>query len=219
MRLVILGPQGSGKGTQAERLADALGLRHIATGDLVRAEIEACTAVGRSIQDLNDRGELVPDSTMVALAQPYLQAHQGWVLDGFPRDAPQARMLEAWLRSTGRSLDRVIALVAPDADLIERLLGRRLSVATGRTYHVTNDPPPTNDPGPFVRRADDTPADIARRLAIYHTVTEPLKAYYGALGLLSEVEARGAIPEVTERILRVLRDASAPEQPSHGVWS
>ena len=207
MRILLLGPPGSGKGTQAQRLAAMTGARHISTGDLVRAEIEAGTELGRRIKDYNDRGELVPDEMILGLVRPYLTTGS-WILDGFPRDEAQARALDVMLNELGVDLDRVVMLVAPDDALITRLLGRVQSVATGKTYHVTYDPPPADDPGPFVRRADDTPEDVRRRLEIYHAQTEPLQAYYAGRGLLTQVDARGPIDALTEAILRALGEST-----------
>ena len=200
----MLGPQGAGKGTQGERLARLTGARHLATGDLVRAEIASGSPLGQELREYHDRGELVPDEIMLGLVRKYLTAGGSWILDGFPRDEAQAHGLDRMLEESGADIDRVIALEAPDDELIGRLLGRRQSVATGKTYHITYDPPPASDPGPFVQRSDDTPEDIRRRLEIYHHETEPLKAYYAERGLLTEVDASGPMDEVTNRILQAL---------------
>lgn len=205
MRLIVLGPQGSGKGTQAQRLAAATGAAHIATGDLVRAEIARDSALGRAVKGYNDRGELVPNDLIMQLVVPALTAPRHWILDGFPRDERQARLLDAMLDGAGVRLDRVIVLEAPDDALTERLLGRRQSRATGKIYNLVTDPPPADDPGPFVQRDDDTPEDIARRLALYHQETEPLEGYYDAQGLLERIDARGPIEAVAEAIQRALR--------------
>jgi len=209
MNVVLIGPQGAGKGTQGQRLASLTGAKHLATGDLVRAEIRAGTDLGRRIQEYNDRGELVPDEIMVEImvemVEPHLTAGGSWILDGFPRDDAQARALDALLEQTGTRLDRVIVLQAPDEALVKRLSGRRQSKATGKTYHLEYDPPPPSDPGPFVQRVDDTPEDIRRRLEIYHRETEPLMRYYAGRDLLTEVNADQPIDAVTEDIVRTLR--------------
>src|SRR5437764_4852997 len=206
MRIVLLGPQGAGKGTQAQRLSTLTGAQHIATGDMVRSEIQANTALGRAIKGYNDRGAFVPDELMVAMVQPVLQTARNWILDGFPRTLVQARALDTALHEMGVTLDRVVILHAPDEELMVRLAGRRQSQATGRIYHLLTNPPPPDDPGPFVQRVDDTPAKIRRRLALYHTATDPLKAYYAARGLLVEVEACAPSATVTEAILRAVAD-------------
>jgi adenylate kinase len=181
------------------------GAKHLATGDLVRAEIEAGTAIGHEIRRYNDRGELVPDEIIVGLIKPYLTMTESWILDGFPRDEAQARALDHVLDATGVGLDRAIVLEAPDDELITRLLGRRQSVATGKTYHVSFDPPQADDPGPFVQRVDDTPDDIRRRLEVYHSQTEPLKRYYAQRGLLTQIDAAGSMDATTEAILQALK--------------
>jgi len=204
MKIILLGPQGAGKGTQAQRLAQKTGAKHISTGDIVRAEIKSGSELGQKVQDYNDRGELVPDEIIVEMAKPYLDDADAWLLDGFPRNEAQAKALDEALDDLGIELDAAVALEAPDDELVERLSGRRTSDATGQVYHVEHDPPPEDpeeDPGPFVQRKDDTEEAIRRRLAIYHEQTEPLKGYYEERGLLTTVDARKPIPEVTEEIL------------------
>src|ERR671917_249509 len=186
MRVILLGPQGAGKGTQAQRLADKVGATHISTGDIVRAEIKSGSELGKKVQEFNDRGELVPDEIIVEMAKPYLDDADAWLLDGFPRNEAQAK--------------------APDDALVERLSGRRQSQKTGRIYHVEYDPPPENgdDPGPFIQRDDDAEEAIRRRLEIYHDQTEPLKDYYAARDLLVTVDAAQEIPKVTEDVLQAV---------------
>ena len=142
MKVILLGPQGAGKGTQAQRLADEVGATHISTGDIVRAEIKSGSELGKKVQDYNDRGELVPDEIIVEMAKPYLDDADSWLLDGFPRNEAQAKALDQALEDIGEDLDAVVALEAPDDALVERLSGRRQSQATGKIYHVEYDPPP-----------------------------------------------------------------------------
>ncbi len=203
MRVVIFGPQGAGKGTQAQRISKKTGAKHISTGDLVRAEIKSDSDLGKKIQDYNDRGDLVPDEIIIEMAKPYLAETDAWLLDGFPRNEAQAEALEEALDEIGEKLDAVVALEAPDDALVERLSGRRQSQATGKIYHVEYDPPPDDgdDPGPFIQRKDDAEDAIRRRLEIYHDQTEPLKDYYADRGLLITVDAEQEIPKVTEDIL------------------
>ncbi len=209
MRIVLLGPQGAGKGTQASRLAEKTGAEHVSTGDLVRAEIKQGTELGKKVQEYNDKGELVPDEIIVEMAKPHLKSGS-WILDGFPRTEGQAKALDEALGDLSVGLDKVVALEAPDEDLVQRLSGRRQSEATGKIYHVEHDPPPEDleeDPGPFVQRYDDTEQAIRRRLAVYHEQTEPLKDYYADQGLLATVDATRGIPEVTEEMLRAVGEA------------
>ena len=207
MRIVLLGPQGAGKGTQAQRISEKTGARHVSTGDLVRAEIKSGSELGQKIKNYNDRGELVPDEIIVEMMKPYLEESDSWILDGFPRNQAQAATLDEMLADIDAELDAAVALEAPDEALIERLSGRRTSEATGRIYHVEYDPPPENseeDPGPFVQRKDDTEEALRRRLEVYHEHTEPLKHYYADRGILATVDATQSIPEVTAEILETV---------------
>jgi adenylate kinase len=207
MRIVLLGPQGAGKGTQAQRISESTGARHISTGDLVRAEIRSGSELGHTIKNYNDRGELVPDEIIVEMMRPYLEEADSWILDGFPRNQAQADLLDHMLEEIDAELDAAVALEAPDDVLIERLSGRRTSEATGRIYHIEYDPPPENsqeDPGPFVQRKDDTEEALRRRLKIYHEHTEPLKGYYAQRGILATADATQAIPQVTNAILETV---------------
>ena len=208
MRVILLGPQGAGKGTQAQRIAQETGAEHISTGDMVRAEIKADSELGKKVQEYNDQGDLVPDEIIVEMAKPHLKNTESWLLDGFPRNKEQARALDSALEDLGIELDKVVALEAPDEELIKRLSGRRQSEATGRIYHVDHDPPPeegdSEDPGPFIQRNDDTEEAIRKRLGIYHEHTEPLKDYYGERDLLATVDATQDIPEVTQEILQAV---------------
>ena len=211
MRIVLLGPQGAGKGTQAQRISEKTGARHISTGDLVRAEIKSGSELGQTIKNYNDRGELVPDEIIIEMMKPYLDEADSWILDGFPRNQAQAEALDEMLEEIDAELDAAVALEAPDAALIERLSGRRTSEATGRIYHVEYDPPPENgeeDPGPFIQRKDDTEEALRRRLEVYHEHTEPLKDYYAERGILATVDAAQGIPEVTGDILETVREKS-----------
>ncbi len=206
MRVVLLGPQGAGKGTQAQRISKETGAEHIATGDLVRAEISEDTELGRQIKDYNDRGELVPDEIIIEMTRPYLEQNDDWLLDGFPRNEAQAKALDEALGESGIKLDAAVALEAPDDALVERLSGRRQSESTGNIYHVEHDPPPEDgeDEGPFIQREDDQEDAIRRRLEIYHEHTEPLKDYYGDRDLLVTVDANRGIQEITEEVLQAL---------------
>jgi adenylate kinase len=207
MRIVIMGPQGAGKGTQAAKLEEETGATHIETGDLVREEINQGTELGQKIQEYNERGELVPDEIIIDMTKPYLDENDSWILDGFPRNQEQAQALDEMLGEIGEDLDRVVVLEAPDDVLVERLSGRRQSEATGEIYHVEHNPPPDDedvDPGPFIQREDDTEEAIRNRLETYHEQTEPLKDYYQEKGILVTVDATQEIDKVTEDVLEAV---------------
>jgi adenylate kinase len=205
VRVIIMGPQGAGKGTQAAKLEEETGATHIETGDLVRTEIKQETELGQKIKEYSDKGELVPDEIIIDMTKPYLEENDSWILDGFPRNKEQAKALDEALEEIGEQVDKVIVLEADDDALVERLSGRRQSDATGEIYHVEHNPPPEDDeedPGPFVQRDDDTEDAIRTRLETYHEQTEPLKDYYEEKGILVTVDASKDIDEVTEEVLK-----------------
>ncbi len=212
MRVIIMGPQGAGKGTQAAKLEEELGATHIETGDLVREEINQETEIGQQIKEYSDQGMMVPDEIIIDMTKPYLEENDSWILDGFPRNQEQAEALDEMLDEINEQIDRVIALEADDEELIERLSGRRQSEATGEIYHIEHNPPPEEgseeDPGPFVQRDDDTEEAIRNRLQEYHEQTEPLKDYYEERGILVTVDASQDIDEVTEDVLQAVREDS-----------
>src|ERR671927_894948 len=206
MRIIIMGPQGAGKGTQAAKLEEETGATHIETGDLVRSEIKSESELGQKIKEYSDKGELVPDEIIIDMTKPYLDDNDSWILDGFPRNQEQAKALDEALEEIGEKLDKVIVLEAPDDVLVERLSGRRQSEATGEIYHVEHNPPPEDEeePGPFVQREDDTEEAIRNRLETYHEQTEPLKDYYEEKGILVTVDATQDIDKVTEDVLQAV---------------
>jgi adenylate kinase len=210
MKISMLGPVGSGKGTQSQRISERLNYARIATGDLVRDQIEADTEQGRELKGYSDRGELVPDEVILDLVRPHLNPAGGWILDDFPRTIEQARRLDEELEERGVSLDRVVMLDGPDDDeLIERVTsGRRQSLATGRVYHLENDPPPDpmegTDPGPFVQRDDDTEEALRNQLESWREEAEAIKEHYEEKGILTIVDAGKDVSETTEDILDAL---------------
>lgn len=208
----MFGPQGAGKGTQAQRISEETGAVHIATGDLVRAEIKSGSELGEKIKDYNDRGDLVPDEIIIEMTMPYLEENDSWLLDGFPRNEAQAKALDEALQESNMELDAAVALEAPDEDLVKRLSGRRQSEATDDIYHVEHNPPPedeSEDPGPFVQREDDQEEAIRHRLEVYHEQTEPLKDYYADRNILSSVDATQEISEVTEDVMKSLGERAS----------
>ena len=215
MRLAFTGPPGAGKSTQARRISRSLPYHNnsprFSTGDLIRAEIEAGTDVGREVRGHYERGERVPDETVFSLVLPRLRRSGGFMLDNFPATASQAAGLDEDLDERGAGgLSRVIHLEGPsDEELVERILsGRLTSRATGDVYHTRHDPPPSPeeglDPGPFELRDDDTEEAARARLAAYHAEAKALKSYYESRGVLSIVDARRPLKQVTAEILEVL---------------
>jgi adenylate kinase len=210
VKISLLGPVGTGKGTQAQRVSEALNWARISTGGLVRDQIEADTELGRKLKRYSDRGEPVPDDIIMELTLPHLQPAGGWILDACPRTIKQARILDEELEKRGISLDRVIMLEGPsDEELIERITsGRRHSLATGMVYHLENDPPPDPqeglDPGPFVQREDDKEEAIRRQLESYREEAEAIKEHYEEQGILAIVDAGQEVPKITEDIIEAL---------------
>jgi len=196
VRVVLLGPPGAGKGTQAQIIAGRLRVPAISTGDIFRANVSGQTELGRQAKVYMDAGDLVPDEITVAmvtarLAEP--DAKAGFLLDGFPRTIAQAEQLQASLAEVGDALDRVLELVVDEEELVRRLSGRRMLVD-----------------GEWVQREDDKPETIRRRLEVYREQTAPLSGYYDQAGLLSRIDAMGGIDEVTGRALRALGADDGP---------
>ena len=210
MKVSLLGPVGSGKGTQAQLVSGRLNYTRISTGDLIRDQIDAGTELGRELKSYSDRGDPVPDETIMELVRPHLQPAGAWLLDNCPRTIEQAHMLDEVLKERGGALDRVIVLEGlSDEELIERITsGRRHSLATGRVYHLDYDPPPDphkgEDPGPFVERDDDTEEAIRRQLEAYHEEAEAIKEHYEEQGILITVDAGQNVSKITEDILEAL---------------
>ena len=210
MKISLLGPVGSGKGTQAQLVSGRLNYTRISTGDLVRDQIEAGTELGGELKGYSDRGDPVPDDIIMALVRPHLQPAGAWILDGVPRTMKQARMLDEELKKRGGALDRVIVLEGlSDEELIERITsGRRHSLATGRVYHLEYDPPPDpqkgEDPGPFVERDDDKEEAVRRQLEAYHEEAEEIKEHYEEQGILVTIDAGQEVSKITEDILEAL---------------
>jgi adenylate kinase len=178
-RLLFLGPPGAGKGTQAQRLASSHGLLHLSTGDLLRAEVQACTPLGQEAEAVMARGELVSDDLVLAIVRQRLEAHHGgWLLDGFPRNLPQAVALDALLADLGQAIELVVLMELDDPVLLQRLLSRG--------------------------RADDNTEVIRHRLEVYREQTAPLIAHYQNHGLLQSVEASGTVEEITARLEALL---------------
>lgn len=212
MRLILLGPPGAGKGTQAVGLAARYGVPHIATGDLLRSAVKNRTEIGLRAKSYMDAGELVPDEVVLDLLRARLSeadAVTGFLLDGFPRTVGQADALDAILREIGAPLDAVVDLEVPDAEIVERLSARWSCPTCSRIYNTKSSPPRAagvcdDDGSSLTRRSDDNPAVIENRLEVFHRQTAPLKASYEAWGLLRRVDGTGDTTEVQERIAKEL---------------
>jgi adenylate kinase len=212
LNLVLLGPPGAGKGTQAERLVADFGLPYYSTGIILRAAIEAESELGREAKDYVDKGELVPDDLVCRVIEERLdsgEADDGFLLDGFPRTIGQAEMLEGALDSRGRLLTAVLLIEVGDDEVIRRLSGRRTCVKNNHVYHLEFDPPKNEgicdqDGSRLVQRDDDKPETIRKRLSVYHEQTAPLIDWYEERGLLRRFDGTRTPDEVHARIRATL---------------
>lgn len=208
MRIVLFGPAGAGKGTQAQMLAKRLGLTHISTGHIIRQAIRAGTDVGLKAQKFVRAGKLVPDNIVRDMAEAAIAAnsYEQFVLDGYPRTVQQAEWLTMFLEQHDAPLDGVISFMVPDEVIIDRLSKRRVNKITGENYHLDHHPPPSNiDPSVIIQRSDDHPNAIQRRINIYKTEMQPVQEYYKRKGLLVEIDAVGDLETVYQRIEHALQ--------------
>jgi adenylate kinase len=207
LNLILLGPPGAGKGTQAELLTEDFALAYIATGDLLRRNVAEGTPLGLQAKGYIEAGELVPDEIIVGVILGCVQsdaARDGFLLDGFPRTVAQAQALDEELEALGRRLTGVLLIEAPDDEIVRRLSGRRIS-QSGRVYHVEFDPPKREgvddvDGSPLVQREDDRPETIRRRLEVYHRQTAPLIDFYEERGLLHRFDGTLSPNEVHRHV-------------------
>lgn len=213
MRLVIFGPPGAGKGTQAGLLEERRGITQISTGDILREAMSQDTPLGRKAKSYIEAGELVPDKLVRKLAEQTI-ADEGcdeFVLDGYPRTLQQAEWLTEFLEEHRSPLDAVLSLDVPDDELVRRLSRRRVHEETGEIYHLDHDPPPDDvDPALIVQRSDDEPETVRNRLDVYREETAPLVSYYEERGTLVSVDGVGDIEEVFQRIAQVLDARKRP---------
>jgi adenylate kinase len=217
MRLVLLGPPGAGKGTQARMLEGSLRAPQIASGDLLRAAVRNGTETGLKAKRYMDRGELVPDELVLAMIGERLEqpdAREGFILDGFPRSVAQAETLAQMLKQRANALDKVVAITAPDAEIIKRISGRRTCRKCGAMYHVIYDPPRNMDvcnncSGELYQRDDDAEDTVRTRLEVYNESTRPLLDHYRKQGLLAEVDGIGSPAAIEKRIRDALGVSSA----------
>jgi len=217
MRLILLGPPGAGKGTQAAFIRDAYRIPQISTGDMLRAAVKAGTPLGLAAKRVMDSGALVSDEIIIGLVNDRLREPDcvnGYLFDGFPRTIPQADALKA----AGVALERVLEIEVPDAAIIERMSGRRVHVASGRTYHIKYNPPKIADRDdvtgePLIQREDDKEETVKNRLAVYHAQTEPLIAYYAQWAATGDprapkfrkVTGLGSVDAIREAVFAALR--------------
>ena len=212
LNLILFGPPGAGKGTQAARLQEDFRLPYVATGDILRAAVKEGTELGLKAKGFMDAGELVPDDLVIDLIVDRIgagDARDGFILDGFPRTRAQADALGTAFDELGRRITAVLLFDVPDEDLVRRISGRRVSVKTGRVYHVESDPPKHEgrcdvDGSRLVQRDDDKPEVVEKRLEVYHAETEPLVGYYDERGLLRRIDGTRPPTEVHDHVRAVL---------------
>lgn len=214
MKLILLGPPGAGKGTQAKMLVERYAVPQISTGDILRAAVKDGSPMGVKAQSFMDAGALVPDEVVVGIVEERLQKPDcvnGFILDGFPRTLPQADALASTLSDMGKDIDAVISLEVDIEALVARLAGRRTCEGCGAGYHLVYEPPTQENicdkcGSPLIQREDDKEATIRNRMAVYNEQTSPLVNYYRTAGLLKTVDGMLAIDEVWTEILKVLKD-------------
>lgn len=220
LNLILFGPPGAGKGTQAARLQEDFRLPYVATGDILRAAVKDGTELGQAAKSYMDAGNLVPDELVVDLIVDRIgedDCKDGFILDGFPRNRAQADALGAAFEKLGRDITAVLLIDVPDEELVRRISGRRVSVKTGRPYHVESDPPKHEgrcdvDGSRLVQRDDDKPEVVEKRLQVYHAETEPLISYYDERGLLRRVDGTRSPTEVHDHIRAVLATLRLEEE-------
>ena len=213
LNLIMLGPPGAGKGTQADRIIEDFELPYYATGDILRAAVKEESELGREAKDYMDRGDLVPDELITKVIIERVDsddAADGFLLDGFPRNVSQAKELDARLDHLGRRLSAAIVIEAPDEEVVRRLSGRRVCEENGHLFHVDFDPPEEEgvcdkDGSKLVQRDDDRAETVKRRLKTYHDQTEPLIGHYDEHGVMHRFDGSDSADEVQEHISKTLR--------------
>ncbi len=212
MNLILLGPPGAGKGTQAVKIVEKYKVPHISTGDIFRANIKNGTELGKKAKEYMDKGELVPDDLVCEIATSRLledDCKDGFLLDGFPRTVYQAEKLDEFLENHGKKVDKVLDIAVEKEELMKRLTGRRVCKACGATYHVTNIPPKKegvcdNCGGELMQRADDTAETVENRIEVYHSQTMPLVEYYEKAGNIAHIDGAIGLENVFNHIVSVL---------------
>ncbi len=207
MRIILIGPPGAGKGTQAQNLVTTFGIPHISSGDMLREAVRSGTELGKKADAVMKLGQLVPDEVVIGMVLERIaraDCTRGFLLDGFPRTRPQAEALDVALANAGVRLDAVVLIEVADGLILDRITGRRSDPETGAIYHLKFNPPPAELAGRLVHRADDTETACTARLTKYHAETAPIVPFYESKGLLKRVDGVGAPDEVTARILAAL---------------
>jgi adenylate kinase len=212
LNLILLGPPGAGKGTQAERLRNDFRLPFISTGEMLRANVKEGTDLGVEAKQYMDAGDLVPDDVIVRMVGERLNegdAEDGFILDGFPRTIAQAEALDEMLAGLRRRVNAAVLIDVPDEDVVQRISGRRMCVKSGHNYHVEFDPPKRDevcdqDGSRLIQRDDDKPEVVRNRLVVYHDQTEPLIEYYDGKGLLRRIDGSRTPADVHDHIRAVL---------------
>jgi adenylate kinase len=212
LNLILFGPPGAGKGTQAERLRGDFRLPFISTGDMLRGNVKDGTELGTQAKAFMDAGELVPDELIVAMAADRLNeddARDGFILDGFPRTIDQAKALDKQLEEMGRRVTAALLIDVPDEEVVRRISGRRVCVKSGHNYHVDFDPPKNDgvcdqDGSRLVQRDDDKPDVVQKRLDVYHAQTSPLIGYYDNQGLMRRIDGTRSPTDVHDHIRAVI---------------
>lgn len=208
MRIILIGPPGAGKGTQAQNLVTTFGIPHISSGDMLREAVRSGTELGKKADAVMKLGQLVPDEVVIGMVLERIaraDCTRGFLLDGFPRTRPQAEALDVALANAAVRLDAVVLIEVADGLILDRITGRRSDPETGAIYHLKFNPPPAEVAGRLVHRADDTETACTARLTKYHAETAPIVPFYESKGLLKRVDGVGAPDEVTARILAALR--------------
>lgn len=208
-RLILFGPPGAGKGTQARVLAEKFGIKHISTGDLLRAQVKANTPLGQQASQYMNSGQLVPDSLILAMVEQEIKAAPGFVLDGFPRSRSQAEALDEFLQQRQQKVHRVLLLKLDDDVIVGRLIHRRTCPKCGRSFHLLSSPPQVenrcdSDGSELVWRPDDREDVIRNRLQTYHAQTEPVAEFYSSQGLLVSIDASRSIGEIHQQIVQAI---------------
>jgi adenylate kinase len=212
LNLILFGPPGAGKGTQADRLRSDFRLPYISTGDMLRDNVREGTELGKDAQKYMDAGELVPDDVIVAMAAERLgadDAKDGFILDGFPRTLEQGEALDEQLSDSGRRVTAALLIDVPDEEVVRRISGRRVCIKSGHNYHVDFDPPKNDgvcdqDGSRLIQRDDDKPDVVENRLRVYHAQTEPLIEYYDQRGLMRRIDGTRSPADVHDHIRAVI---------------